>query len=121
MDLQVLRGIEAALVIQQQALQHAIQMVNVLMQAEPRPRAEKLIWVRPWILRREEYGYYDNLMQELQAEDPSAYKNFVRIDADFFYEILHRIEARITRKASNYRKALDPGLMLAITLRYVCF
>ena len=82
-----------------------------------RPRAERLVWVRPWILRRPAYGMYANLMHELEAEDPAAYRNFVRIDSDFFNEILQRIEPRITRRRNNWRKALEPGLMLALTLR----
>ena len=82
-----------------------------------RPRAERLVWVRPWILKRPAYAMYANLMHELEAEDPAAYRNFVRIDADFFNEILQRIEPRITRRRNNWRKALEPGLMLALTLR----
>ena len=38
------------------------------------------LWVRPWIARRNQYGAYHALVQELSSENPSGLKNFLRMD-----------------------------------------
>ena len=43
-------------------------------------RRQRRWWTRDWILRRHIHGQYDALMAELIAENPGAYKKFVRID-----------------------------------------
>jgi hypothetical protein len=83
------------------------------------PRAKRSIWVRKWITRRPTLGHYARLMAELKTEDVKGFQNFLRVDPDMFKEILRRIEGRITKKDTHYRKALSPGLKLAITLRYL--
>ena len=44
-------------------------------------------WVRPWIARRNQYGAYHALVQELSSEDPSGLKNFLRMDMATFNEL----------------------------------
>jgi hypothetical protein len=46
------------------------------------------LWVRPWIGRRNQYGAYHSLIQELSAEDPNGLKNFLRMDMASFNELL---------------------------------
>lgn len=58
-------------------------------------------------------------MKELHKEDVKGFTNFLRVDYDIYQEILQRIEGRIKKQDTNYRKALSPGLKLAITLRYL--
>jgi hypothetical protein len=76
-------------------------------------------WCRPWLLRRPLFGQYEKLMSELAMEDVLGFKNFLRIDPDLFNELLQRITPRIERKDTFFRKALEPGLRLALTLRYM--
>lgn len=76
-------------------------------------------WVRPWILERPLVGQYERLMRELTMEDRASFRNFVRVDPEMFQELLQRIGPRIERRDTNYRKALQPGLKLAITLRFL--
>lgn len=75
-------------------------------------------WTRPWLLRRREFGHYDNLIQELSLEDVKSYKNYLRMPKELFDEVLSRITHRI-EKDTFWRKALEPGMRLAITLRYL--
>ena len=79
----------------------------------------KTFWIRPWLQRRIELGHYSRLLQELRLEDEASFRNFLRMDPRMFHELLQRIEPRISRQDTWYRKALDPGVKLAITLRYL--
>jgi len=82
-------------------------------------RAERAFHSREWIVRRPEFGAYDNLMQELRLEDEPAFRNFVRMDPRLFQEILDRVGPRIAKRDTKWRKAIQPGMRLAITLRYL--
>ena len=75
-------------------------------------------WVRQWLIRRPMYGMYEKLMGELEREDVLGFRNSIRIEPARFYELLQRIGDRITKQNTFYRKPLEPGLKLAITLRY---
>ena len=82
-------------------------------------RMRRRYWVKAWLLRRPNHGQYERLMHELRVDDEQSFRNFVRMDARMFHEILQRIEARIVKQDTFYRKALTPGLKLALTLRYL--
>ena len=43
--------------------------------------------VGPWIARRNQYGAYHALVQELSSEDPSGLKNLLRMDMATFNEL----------------------------------
>ena len=43
-----------------------------------------ILWVRFWIARRNQYGAYHALVQELSLEDLSGFKNFLRMDMATF-------------------------------------
>jgi hypothetical protein len=83
-----------------------------------RRRRRRTVWVRPWITLRVEQGYYDNLMVELENEDPTAFKNLMRMEPAMFIELRDRLEPRLTKVDTNARPALLPGLKVAITLRH---
>ena len=78
----------------------------------------RTVWVRPWLQRRTLLGQYERLMTELEAEDLSSFRIFTRMEPVMFRELLMRLGDRISKKDTFYRKALHPGLKLAITLRY---
>jgi hypothetical protein len=84
-----------------------------------RRRQRITVWVRPWLERRVQLGQYTRLMEELRVEDVRSFRNFLRMDDAMFQELLDRVTPRITKVDTFCRKALDPGLKLAITLRYL--
>jgi len=59
------------------------------------------------------------LMTDLRGGDAKAFANFTRLSPDLFFFLLDRIGPQITKKDTNWRKALKPELKLAITLRYL--
>ncbi|XP_034034854.1 putative nuclease HARBI1 [Thalassophryne amazonica] len=77
------------------------------------------MWVSPWLQHRRLHGQYEKLMKELHAEDVTAFTNFMHMEPPAFHELLTRIAPRITKQDTNCRKALEPGLKLAITLRFL--
>ena len=84
--------------------------------AQMRQVRDRRWWTRQWLLRRTDFGQYEMLMNELRAEDPSAFRNFLRFEPQMFQEILDRISPRIHKPDTNFRKSHVPGLKLAITL-----
>ena len=82
-------------------------------------RRPRQYWTRPWIARRLQFGHYHNLMAELERESHGDFVSFLRMEPAMFYELLERITPRISKQTTNWRKPLDPGLKLAVTLRYL--
>ena len=58
-------------------------------------------------------------MRELLTEDQTSFTNFLRVDEDLFKEILQRVTPRIEEQQTFWRQPLEPGLRLALTLRYL--
>jgi len=97
-----------------------VQMYNLIERRRRRKRRNpKSVWVRPWITRRVELGMYDRLMVELRNEDPRSFQNFMRMPPTMFDEVVQRLTPRITKNTTNFRKPLEPGLKVALTLRHL--
>ena len=58
----------------------------------------RIVWVKPWLLRRPEYGHYENLLRELHRENPSSYKNFLSVPPELFIELIERVQDTIYKK-----------------------
>lgn len=84
-----------------------------------RKRRNRVVWTREWILRQESQGAFSQLVNELRLCDTSSYRNFVRMDAVTFEELLTSVAPRITYQDTVLRKAIPPGERLAITLRFL--
>ena len=85
-------------------------------QRRKRPRKK---WVRAWIQRRRKHGAHHALMQELSAEDPEGFRNFLRMDTKDFQELLRKVTPLIQRQDTNMREAISSSERLSITLRYL--
>ena len=87
--------------------------------ARQRPRRRHNMWVRPWLLQREERGAYHNIMAELYATYIPGFTNFMRMTPEFFELIKTRLEPCLARQATNYRAPISVGEKLALTIRYL--
>lgn len=58
-------------------------------------------------------------MRELEDEDPDLYRNFLRLDEDFFNQIVEQVRPHLQRETTFWREPLDVGLRVAITLRFL--
>ena len=68
-----------------------------LRKIKPRKKQKNTCWTRQWLLRRQEFGHYDNLIQELSIEDTKSYKNYLRMPKELFDEVVSRITHRIEK------------------------
>ena len=82
-------------------------------------RKKRTLWVRHWISRRGRLGASNNLLRELKLEEPTDYKNFLRMNGQQFDQLLEKVKYRISKKDTAMREALSPQIKLEITLRYL--
>ena len=68
-----------------------------------RNRRKRLLWTRPWILKREQFGAYHCLLQELRASDRIGLKNYLRMNQSSFNEILNRVAPIIQKEDTQLR------------------
>ena len=72
----------------------AIALLEMLEEEDDRvPKRGK---TRQWIKRREEKGYFTNIVRELMIEDSAAYREMMRMNHEDFKKILKAIEPDIT-------------------------
>ena len=92
-------------------------------QPQPQPRRRRRKpqnpWVMPWLMQREERGCYRTLLDELITTDIPSYWNFTRMEPAFFDLIEKIITPHLKKSETNFRKPLQVGLKLAVTLRHL--
>ena len=77
------------------------------------------VWTKSWILKRSTQGAVNQLLVELRLCDTSSYRNFVRMDASSFEELLCAVAPLITHKKTVMRTAISPAERLSIMLRFL--
>ena len=85
----------------------------------PRVRRARRVWTWPYIARRTEKGHYENLLRELDIECPHLYKAFTRITKRMFNMLVEKVTPLIRKEDTFMRRALSPGIRMAITLRFL--
>ena len=58
-------------------------------------------------------------MAELGMEDQQSFFNFLKMPPQLFDELLNTVGPRCHKMHTHYRKALEPSLKLAITIRHL--
>ena len=75
---------------------------------------------REWMKRREEQGYYDDIVRELSIEDTAAYKEMMRMCYEEFLYILNIIEKDITpTQIFGGHKVIPAKARLTVTIRFL--
>jgi hypothetical protein len=106
--------------LQQEQILVEIEIAQIVNRRRRRRRPRRY-WVRPWLSadRRLQFGQYDTLMRELRMDDTNSFFIFLRMEPAMFDELLERVGPRIQKKDTGWRKALEPGIKLAITIRHL--
>lgn len=99
----------------------ALALLAVLLCDDEPEKAQKKrnIWVRKVLDRREELGCYNTLLRELSTEDPTRYRRWLRMGEAEFYYLLQIVQPLIAKKDTHLRECIEPGLRLALTLRFL--
>ena len=86
-----------------------------------RPRRQRTVWVHHWLSERERHSksHYYSLMEAFRHDCPEQFRRFTRISMQMFDEMHDRLTPQLTKQNTNYREALEVGLKLAVTLRYL--
>ena len=86
----------------------------------PRRRPPKR-WIKCWAtpVQRLRFGYYNNLMAKLRADDQEEFFRMMRMTPAVFDELVTRLTPRLLKQDTRMRKALEPGLKVAITIRHL--
>lgn len=74
--------------------------------------------MKEWLKKRSEFTH-ERLLNELRTSEPSDFKNFLRLDAESFDELLRLVEPRIKKVDTTMRDAISVSERLSITLRYL--
>jgi hypothetical protein len=88
-----------------------------LMRRKKRPKYAKRFWTRRFFNDGVQDG--QKLLHELNIEDGSGFRNFVRMTKSDFETLLQKIGSTIERKDTKYREAIPASIRLAVTLRYL--
>ncbi|KAB0802703.1 hypothetical protein PPYR_04889 [Photinus pyralis] len=59
------------------------------------------------------------LNNELLQEDPSSYRNFLRLSSDSFKHLLSLLETEITKQDTQLRECIPARSKLEVTLRFL--
>ena len=94
-------------------------VVALVLKRRQRRHRKRTVWCREWLQKRQKYGVYHQLLQELQLADRASYRNFLRMDLSSFEEILRVVGPKISRQDTHLREAISAGERLALTLRFL--
>lgn len=95
-------------------------IVLILSKRKKKNVRKRRIWVRNWIMRREIEQTVQKLVLDLRNEETDdEFRKFFRMSPQQF-DILHeKVAPIITKKDTNFRKAISSEIRLTITLRYL--
>ena len=94
-------------------------IIAIAIRRRRRRNKKARVWSQPWLLKREQFGAYHCLLQEVKASDGPGLKNFLRMDEHSFNTILNRVAPFIQKEDTQLRASISPAERLALTLRYL--
>ncbi|KAK7907089.1 hypothetical protein WMY93_015701 [Mugilogobius chulae] len=92
--------------------------VLAILLARQRKERRRRFWVHPINQRRQQQGYFHNLIAELR-QDSQRHHRFFRMSVEQFDEIISIIGDDLRRQTTNYRAPISPQERLAVALRYL--
>lgn len=83
------------------------------------PRKQRSVWVKNWVMRRDEEGFCAKLYRELREEETDFYRNFVHMTPEQFDHLLSLVKPYIEKNDTTMRKSISPLERLVLTLRFL--
>lgn len=84
-----------------------------------RRQRRRSCWKKPWIADHDKHGSFNSLLPSLRRHDPSAFKNYLRMDEDTFNHLLIKVQPLIEKQNTSFRDAIPPAERLAVALRFL--
>ena len=116
--LQLTLNLDAEIAAYDLAIATAIYQERRMPVPQPRPKKKRKYWVKPWLLKGPDMSQFKLLMEDLMLRDVKAFHNFTRMQPDMFFTLLDRLEPRIRKLDTKFRKAIPAATRLALTLRF---
>lgn len=88
----------------------------ILYRRRNRRQRNRLHWVHPINLRREEVGIFYTLFEDLRNDDRKFF-NYFRMSVGSFDELHGKLKNVLQRQNTQFRNCIQPIEMLAMTLR----
>lgn len=85
---------------------------------EKKKNCRKRKWTEEWLLERNNHSHVSTL-RNMEITTPKHYKNFLRMDAETYEELLRCITPAIQKKDTYMRDAITPNERLSATLRFL--
>lgn len=82
-----------------------------------RKQRKRSVWVKHYLVRREQLGEYHRLVKELRLNNGEDFREYFRVSRTQFDAILRCVGPRVKRTHTNFRRCIDPAERLAICLR----
>lgn len=76
-------------------------------------------WVKNWVRRRPQEGFYAKLLVELRAEEPALYRDFLRMNEEQYEHLLALVTPYIQKQDTVMRESISAGERLVLTLRFL--
>lgn len=81
-------------------------------------RKKRLVWQKKWLSDRNIYSNLQ-LLKELRTNEPDDYKNYLRMDANTFDDLLGRLKKYLQKQDTTMRQSIPPNERLIATLRFL--
>lgn len=88
-------------------------------QRKQKKRKPRKTWVKKWVAKREHEGFCEKLLRELRDEEPTLYRNFLRMSHEQFENLCNLITPLVHKKDTRMRKSIPVNERLAVTIRFL--
>ena len=82
-------------------------------------RNQRSVWTKNWLKLREKEGFGVKLLRELRTEEPTLYRNFLRMCASQFDYLLGLVGPHIQKQNTKMRTSISAEVRLVLTLRFL--
>ena len=52
--------------------------------SQRKQKRRRMVWTKEWVIKREEKGAYNMLLEELRMKDADSYRHYLRMNTDTF-------------------------------------
>lgn len=96
----------------------AVACLGIASEVVFKKKKKRSVWSKKWLVNRSLYSDI-NLLRELRTNEPNDFKNYPRMGADTFYELLALISPYIKKQDTIMREGIPPEERLMVTMRFL--